>query len=58
MIKAIIINGLVFVSRRLDLFSQFFQDKGIEQLLGKERKTDYIIIDIIGRVMDEFRSVE
>ncbi|MCA2653277.1 hypothetical protein [Microcystis sp. M061S2] len=40
------------------LFSQFFEDKGIGELLGEEIKTDYIIIDIIGRVMDEFRIFE
>ena len=52
-VKAILINGLGFVSRPLYLFSQFFEDKGIEELLGEEIKTDYINDDKIGRVMDE-----
>ena len=33
-VKAIILNGLGFVSRPLYLFSQFFEDKAIEHLLG------------------------
>ena len=52
-VKAILINGLGFVSRPLYLFSQFFEDKRIEELLGEEIKTDYINDDKIGRVMDE-----
>ena len=46
--KAIIINGLGFVSRPLYLFSQFFEDKGIETLLGAGRKANYINDDKIG----------
>ncbi|AVH62575.1 IS1634 family transposase [Nostoc sp. 'Peltigera membranacea cyanobiont' N6] len=52
-VKAILINGLGFVSRPLYLFSQFFEDKGIENLLGCGVKSDYINDDKIGRVMDE-----
>ncbi len=46
------------ITSYLYLFSQFFKDKEIEELLGEEIKTDYINDDIIGRVMDEFRIVE
>ncbi len=52
-VKAILLNGLGFVSRPLYLFSQFFQDKAIEKLLGSGIKTDYINDDKIGRVMDK-----
>ena len=52
-VKSILINGLGFVSRPLYLFSQFFQDKAIEKLLGERIKTDYLNDDKIGRVMDE-----
>ncbi|AUB39563.1 Transposase [Nostoc flagelliforme CCNUN1] len=52
-VKAILINGLGFVSRPLYLFSQCFEDKGIENLLGSGVKSDYINDDKIGRVMDE-----
>jgi transposase len=53
LVKAILINGLGFVSRPLYLFSQFFEDKGIEILLGEAVKSDYINDDKIGRVMDK-----
>ncbi|WP_430639801.1 IS1634-like element ISCwa1 family transposase [Crocosphaera watsonii WH 8501] len=52
-VKSILINGLGFVSRPLSLFSQFFQDKAIEKLLGERIKPDYLNDDKIGRVMDE-----
>ncbi|KYC35144.1 transposase [Scytonema hofmannii PCC 7110] len=53
LVKAILINGLGFVSRPLYLFSQFFEDKGIEILLGSEVKKDYMNDDKLGRVMDK-----
>ncbi|MBD2359580.1 IS1634 family transposase [Tolypothrix sp. FACHB-123] len=53
LVKAILINGLGFVSRPLYLFSQFFDDKAIEVLLGKDVESDYINDDKIGRVMDK-----
>jgi transposase len=53
LVKAILINGLGFVSRPLYLFGQFFDDKVIEILLGKDVERDYINDDKIGRVMDK-----
>lgn len=53
LVKAVLLNGLGFVSRPLYLFSQFFDDKGIEILLGEDVKNDYINDDKIGRVMDK-----
>ena len=53
LVKAILINGLGFVSRPLYLFSQFFDDKGIKILLGEDVESDYINDDKIGRVMDK-----
>jgi transposase len=52
-IKAIILNGLGFVSRPLYLFPQFFQDKATEHLLGKGIKPEHLNDDKIGRVMDK-----
>lgn len=52
MVKAILINGLGFVSRPLYLFKQFFDDKAIEILLGEDVENDYLNDDKIGRVMD------
>jgi transposase len=34
-VKAIILNGLGFVSQPLYLFPHFFKDKAVERLLGK-----------------------
>ena len=53
LVKAILMNGLGFVSRPLYLFSQYFDDKGIKILLGEDVESDYINDDKIGRVMDK-----
>ena len=55
-VKAIIINGLGFVSRPLYLFSQFFEDKATEHLLGKEILPEHLNDDRIGRIMDKCYS--
>ena len=55
-VKAIIINGLGFVSRPLYLFSQFFEDKATEHLLGQEILPEHLNDDRIGRVMDKCYS--
>ena len=52
-VKAIILNGLGFVSRPLYLFSQFFEDKTIEHLLGSGIKASDLNDDKVGRVMDK-----
>lgn len=52
-IKAIIINGLGFLSRPLYLFPQFFSDKTTAHLLGKGIEADNLNDDKIGRVMDK-----
>jgi transposase len=51
-VKAIIINGLGFLSKPLYLFSLFFDDKPVDTLLGNGIKAEYINDDKIGRVMD------
>jgi transposase len=53
LVKAILLNGLGFVSRPLYLFSQFFEDKAIQTLLGEDVECDYLNDDKIGRVMDK-----
>ncbi len=53
LVKAILINGLGFVSKPLYLFSQFFDDKAIEILLGEDIESEYLNDDKIGRVMDK-----
>ncbi len=52
-VKAIILNGLGFVSKPLYLFSQFFEDKAIEHLLGAGIKAQELNDDKLGRGMDK-----
>jgi transposase len=52
-VKAMILNGLGMISSPLYLFSKFFEDKGIDKLLGEGIKAEYLNDDKLGRVMDE-----
>lgn len=52
-IKAIIINGLGFLSKPLYLFPQFFEDKATAHLLGRGISSPNLNDDKIGRVMDK-----
>lgn len=56
-LKAMILNGLEMVSRPLYLFSQFFEDKAVEKLLGDEIKSEYLNDDKIGRFLDEIYQI-
>ena len=51
-VKAIILNGLGFVSRPLYLFPQFFSDKPVEHLIGKGISAEHLNEYKIGRTMD------
>ena len=51
-VKAMILNGLGFIHSPLYLFSQFFEDKPLEHLLGKGVKASYLNDDRLGRVLD------
>ena len=52
-IKAMLLNGLGFVSAPLYLFGKFFQGKAIEQLLGEGIKPEHLNDDRLGNVLDE-----
>ena len=52
-VKAMILNGLGFVSSPLYMFPEFFQDKPCEYLIGKGVKAEYLNDDKLGRVMDK-----
>ncbi|MGL5508920.1 MAG: IS1634 family transposase, partial [Microcoleaceae cyanobacterium] len=52
-VKAMIINGLGFVSAPLYLFAKFYEEKGIENLLGKGIKAENLNDDKLGRVLDK-----
>ena len=52
-VKAMIINGLGFVSAPLYLFAKFYEEKGTEHLLGKGIKAEHLNDDKLGRVLDK-----
>lgn len=52
-VKAMILNGLGFVSAPLYLFSEFFAGKPVEHLLGPGIKAEHLNDDRLGRVLDE-----
>ena len=56
-VKAIILNGLGYLSKPLYLFPEFFRDKPVEKLLGNGIKAEEINDDKIGRVMNELYQV-
>jgi transposase len=51
-VKAMILNGLGFVSAPLYLFEQFFEGKATEHLLGPGVLPQYLNDDRLGRVLD------
>jgi transposase len=55
-VKAMILNGLGFVSAPLYLFGQFFQGKATEKLLGEGVKPEHLNDDRLGNVMDELST--
>ena len=52
-VKALILNGLGFVGRRLYLVSDFFSDKPVEHLLGEGITSDLLNDDRLGRCLDD-----
>jgi transposase len=52
-VKAMMLNGLGFVSAPLYLFGQFFEGKATEQLLGQGIKPEHLNDDRLGNVLDE-----
>jgi transposase len=51
-VKAMILNGLGFVSAPLYLFEQFFSGKAIEALLGEGITAEHLNDDRLGNVLD------
>jgi transposase len=52
-VKAMIINGLGFVSAPLYMFPKFFEGKATEHLLGEGIKAEHLNDDRLGRVLDK-----
>jgi transposase len=55
-VKAMILNGLGFVSAPLYLFSEFFIGKATEHLLGSGIKPEHLNDDRIGRALDSLSN--
>ena len=51
-LKAMILNGLGFVERRLYLFPEFFDDVAVERLLGEGVMREHLNDDVLGRTLD------
>lgn len=49
---AMILNGLGFVSRTLHMYPEYFADKPIERLIGKDILASHINDDVMGRFLD------
>lgn len=54
--KALIINGLGFVQRRLYMVSSFFESKPIELLLGQGIEPSHLNDTVIGRALDTIHA--
>lgn len=52
-VKAMILNGLGFVSKPLYMFPQYFETIACEHLVGVGVKPEYLNDDKLGRVMDK-----
>ena len=52
-VKAMIINGLGFVSSALYLFEQFYEGKATEHLIGSGVRAEHLNDDRLGRVLDQ-----
>ena len=55
-VKAMILNGLGFVSAPLYLFGEFFIGKATEHLLGEAIKPEHLNDDRIGRALDSLSN--
>lgn len=56
-VKAMILNGLGFVSAPLYLFEKFFVGKATEHLLGEGIRPEHLNDDRLGRVLDKLYEV-
>jgi transposase len=52
-VKAMILNGLGFVSAPLYMFPKFFEGKATEHLIGEGVQPEHLNDDRLGRVMDK-----
>ncbi len=55
--KAMILNGLGFLSAPLYLFEEFFVGKATEHLIGEGVKPEHLNDDRLGRALDKYHQV-
>jgi transposase len=55
-VKALILNGLGFVQRRLYLFPTYFENKAVSRLFGKAITAEDFTDDVIGRTLDAIKE--
>lgn len=56
-LKAMILNGLGFVAAPLYLFSEFFEGKATEHLIGEGIKPEHLNDDRLGRALDKIYAL-
>ena len=56
-LKCMVLNGLGFVGRTLYLYSEYFEDKPIEHLLGADLTPNQIDDNVLGRTLDKLFSL-
>ena len=56
-VKCMILNGLGFVGRTLYLYSEYFEDKPIDRLLGTPIEPEQIDDNVLGRTLDKLFSI-
>ena len=56
-VKCMILNGLGFVGRTLYLYSEYFEDKPIDHLLGVPVTPEQIDDNVLGRTLDKLFSI-
>lgn len=52
-----ILNGLGFVGRTFYLYSEYFEDKPVDHLLGIDIEPDQIDDNVLGRTLDKIFSL-
>ena len=56
-VKCMILNGLGFVGRTLYLYSEYFEDKTIDHLLGISIEPEQIDDNVLGQALDKLFSL-
>lgn len=56
-VKCMIMNGLGFVGRTLYLYSEYFEDKPLEHLIGVDVSPEQIDNNVLGRTLDKLFSL-